>query len=221
MKRNILLAVLVVLAVSGYSFYASFPPEYADSGYTIVPVNYTHTNTLPMDNGVTYGRTPWSGAHRDSRNSDYIPLPSPDAMKRTWTGIAKGTFFMPPTLGAEGNIYATSGAGPGHSHLHAYDHAGNLLWKSAPMESADDLDSAAFFSAPAVDVDNNIFVPDANQLWSYDNAGNVRWVTDLEALGISGYVFSTWFSHTGHAGIISSDGKVALLDRTACMREPG
>ena len=118
MRRKVLLGLLLMLLVGGYVFYASFPPKVPESGYQVTDPVYTHTNTLPFDNGVTYGQTPWSGAHRDSRNSDYIPLPSPDRMKRTWSGIENAAFFMPPTLGAEGNIYATSGAGPGHSHLH-------------------------------------------------------------------------------------------------------
>ena len=54
---------LVVLLIGGIMAYNSFPPEYEDSGYQVVPSNYDHVNTLPMDNGAFYGRTPWSGAH--------------------------------------------------------------------------------------------------------------------------------------------------------------
>ncbi|MCY3795577.1 MAG: PQQ-binding-like beta-propeller repeat protein, partial [Gammaproteobacteria bacterium] len=79
----------------------------------------------------------------------------------------------------------------------------------------DDLDSAAYFSAPVVDVDDHLYLADANQLWSFTNEGAVRWVTDLPALGVNGYVFSAFFTHQGHVGLISSDGKVALFDRAS------
>ena len=128
-------------------------------------------------------------AHRDNRNSDYISLPSPYAMRRTWTGIEGANFFMGPTIGANGRIYATSARGEGYSHLHAYDTRGNLVWKTEPMQDWDDFDSAAFMSAPVTDVDGNLFIPDSNQPWSFDPSGNTRWVTRLSDVGIAGYIF--------------------------------
>ena len=102
--RKFWIGLGIVLIAGGFLFYNSFPPEVPDSGYQVTEPVYSHTNTLPFDNGVTYGPTPWSGAHRDSRNSDYIPLPSPDRMKRTWTGINNAAFFMPPTLGGRQHL---------------------------------------------------------------------------------------------------------------------
>ena len=195
------------------SFYAQFPPEIKESGYLVTDSIDRYVNTVPMDNGRFYGRSAWSGAHRDSRNSDYIPLPSPDAMRRTWTGIEGANFFMGPTIASNGRIYATSAQGNGHSHLHAYDTRGNLVWKTEPMQDWDDFDSAAFMSAPVSDVDGNLFIPDSNQLWSFDPNGQTRWVTEFADVGIDGYIFSIFFTHTGHAGAISSDGKVALFMR--------
>ncbi len=195
------------------SLYAQFPPEIKESDYQVSVSIDRYVNELPMDNGRFYGRSAWSGAHRDSRNSDYIPLPSPDAMRRTWIGIEGANFFMGPTIGANGRIYATSAQGNGHSHLHAYDTRGNLVWKTEPMQDWDDFDSAAFMSAPVTDIDGNLFVPDSNQLWSFNPAGQTRWVTRFADVGIEGYVFSIFFTHTGHAGAISSDGKVALFVR--------
>ena len=213
---RILLAVVAVLAVGGYWFSTQFPPEpLAPTGYAVRDAAYQHLSDTEFGNGPYYGRTTWSGAHRDARNSDYVPVPSPNALVRTWTGIERGNFFMPPVIGVNGNVYATSAGGPGHSHLHAFTPGGKLLWKAAPMQSADDLDSAAYFSAPVVDVDDHLFLPDANQLWSFTNEGAVRWVTDLPALGVNGYAFSSFFTHQGHIGLISSDGKVALFDRAS------
>ena len=202
--------ILVLLFVW---FYNQFPPEIEDSGYQTSPSIDSYLNQAPMDNGAYYGRSTWSGAHRDGRNSDYIPLPSPNGMKRTWTGIEGAGFFMGPIISPDGKIYATSALGDGHSHLHAYDTRGNLLWKTKPMEGWDDFDSAGFMSAPVTDLDGNLFVPDSNQLWSFDTDGNTRWITRLSDVGIKGYIFSIFFTHDGHAGGISSDGKVALFDR--------
>ena len=213
---RVVLAVAAVLAIGGYWFSTQFPPDPpAPTGYAVGDAAYQHVTRAAFDNGPYYGRTTWSGAHRDARNSDYVPVPSPNALRRTWTGIERGNFFMPPVIGANGNVYATSAGGPGQSHLHAFTPAGRLLWKAAPMRSADDLDSAAYFSAPVVDVDDHLYLPDGNQLWSFTNQGAVRWVTDLPALGVNGYAFSAFFTHQGHVGLISSDGKVALFDRAS------
>ena len=213
---RVLLAVVAVLAVGGYWFSTQFPPDPpAPTGYAVRDAAYEYVAGVEFDNGPNFGRTTWSGAHRDARNSDYVPVPSPNAVQRTWTGIERGNFFMPPVIGANGNVYATSAGGPGESHLHAFTPGGRLLWKAAPMQSMDDLDSAAYFSAPVVDMDDHLYLADGNQLWSFTNEGAVRWVTDLPALGVNGYVFSAFFTHQGHVGLISSDGKVALFDRAS------
>ncbi len=213
---RVLLAVVAVLAIGGYWFSTQFPPDPpAPTGYAVRDAAYEYVAGVEFDNGPNFGRTTWSGAHRDARNSDYVPVPSPNAVQRTWTGIERGNFFMPPVIGANGNVYATSAGGPGESHLHAFTPGGRLLWKAAPMQSMGDLDSAAYFSAPVVDVDDHLYLADGNQLWSFTNEGAVRWVTDLPALGVNGYVFSAFFTHQGHVGLISSDGKVALFDRAS------
>ena len=210
---TILGILVLVIAVLFAWFYAQFPPEIEASGYQITESIDQYDNAVSMDNGRFYGRSTWSGAHRDSRNSDYIPLPSPNAMRRTWTGIEGANFFMGPTISSNGRIYATSAQGAGHSHLHEYDTRGNLVWKTDPMRDWDDFDSAAFMSAPVIDIDGNLFIPDSNQLWSFDPDGQTRWVTRLADVGIDGYIFSIFFTHTGHAGAISSDGKLALFAR--------
>ena len=215
MSKPLAIAVAVAALLGAFSlwFYQQFSPEIEDSEYVVTDAIDNHVNDAAMDNGKFYGKSPWSGAHRDNRNSDYVPLPTPDAMRRTWRGIEGASFFMGPVIGPDGSIYATSAQGQGHSHLHAYDTRGNLKWKSKPMEDWDDLDPAAFLSAAVFDEDGHIFLADSNQLWSFDADGDTRWVTDLPALGVNGYVFSVYFTHTGHTGIISGDGQVALFDR--------
>lgn len=212
LTKTFSVALLVIVILFAW-FYARFPPEIEDANYVVSDSIDRYVNQEPMDNGRFFGRSAWSGAHRDSRNSDYIPLPSPDAMRRTWTGLEGANFFMGPTIGANGAIYATSAQGDGHSHLHAYDTRGNLLWKTEPMQDWDDFDSVAFMSAPITDIDGNLFIPDSNQLWSFDTHGKTRWIARLSDVGIAGYIFSIFFTHTGHAGAISSDGKVALFNR--------
>lgn len=209
-KSIVTIALLAILFVG---FYLQFPPKIEESSYASRDISYQYTNAEDADNGHHFGKSTWSAAHRDSRNSDYIPLVSPSKMVRAWDGIEGGNFFMGPIIGPDGNVYATSAGGVGESNLHAFDNAGNVLWKSEPMLDKDDLDSAAFFSAPVVDVDNNIFLPDENQLWSYDNKGNVRWVRDLSDYGINGFVFTVVFTKEGYGILTSSDGIVALFNR--------
>ena len=105
---------MAVLAVGGYWFSTQFPPDPpAPTGYAVRDAAYEYVAGTEFDNGPNFGRTTWSGAHRDARNSDYVPVPSPNAVQRTWTGIERGNFFMPPVIGANGNVYATSAGGPG------------------------------------------------------------------------------------------------------------
>ena len=207
------LATITITSLLFVFLYMQFPPTVKGTNYVKKQSAYEYVNTVEADNGAFFAKSTWSAAHRDSRNSDYIPMISPSTVTRTWEGIEGGNFFMGPVIGPDGTVYATSAGGVGHSHLHAFDGAGNLLWKSKPMTTEKDLDSAAYFSAPVIDIQNNIFLPDKNQLWSYDSSGAVRWVTELSDYGIEGYVFSVVFSKEGYGILTSSDGIIALFDR--------
>ena len=105
--RIVAICALFILAFAAW-FYDQFPPEIEESGYRVSASIDGYVSQAPMDNGMFYAASTWSGAHRDNRNSDYTPLPSPNALRRTWSGIEGANFFMGPTIGADGTIYATS-----------------------------------------------------------------------------------------------------------------
>ena len=73
-----------------------------------------HNKTDALTGGP-YDNSTWPGAHRDTRNSDYIPYPSPDAVVPSWFALEKENFFMGPTVDSSGNVYVTSAGGPGKS----------------------------------------------------------------------------------------------------------
>lgn len=212
-KKNKIIIVLISLISLIAIWYFQYPPVIPKFIYEAKPVNYEYYQKFDIDNGKHYAQATWPGPHRDSRNSDYLPLVSPDELQRTWSGIERGNFFTTPVIGPDGTIYATPGSGLNHSHLYAYDNGGNLLWKTKPMENKDDLDAGAMLSAVVIDIDNNLYLADSNQLWSYDSKGAVRWVTNLDDLGITGHKFSSFFTHDGFVGVATSNGHVALFKR--------
>ena len=213
---RVAVAVVAVLAIGGYWFSTQFPPQPpAPTGYAVRDAAYQHVSQAAFGNGPVYGRTTWSGAHRDARNSDYVPVPSPNALKRTWTGIERGSFFMPPVIGANGNVYATSAGG---------------REKATCMRSRRE---AGCCGRRRRCSRWTIWIPPPTfprQWWMWmtictcrtptssgrsATRGRCGWVTDLPALGVDGYAFSAFFTHQGHVGLISSDGKVALFDRAS------
>lgn len=158
-----------------------------------------------------YARTAWPAVHRDSRNSDFAPFVTARSNRVAWTALDGAATLLAPTIGPEGNLYITTGRGPGTSHLHAFDRDGQLLWESAPQTDLDDLDSAAIAGAPTIDEDGNLYIDDSNQLWAFAPDGHVRWVADLPEAG-------SWFSSPiltpgGLVGGVTIDGKVALYRR--------
>ena len=114
----------------------------------------------------------------------------------------------------DGTVYAVTGEGPGHSHLHAISPEGEILWQSAPQQSLADLDSLAVFSAPVLDESGDIYIGDGNQFWAFHPDGKVKWVTELPGLGIQGG-FVTGMFVDGYVGGVSIDGKVMLLHRSS------
>ncbi|MCY4039785.1 MAG: hypothetical protein OXF72_00835, partial [Gammaproteobacteria bacterium] len=80
MSKPLAIAVAVAALLGAFSlwFYQQFSPEIEDSEYVVTDAIDNHVNDAAMDNGKFYGKSPWSGAHRDNRNSDYVPLPTPD-----------------------------------------------------------------------------------------------------------------------------------------------
>jgi outer membrane protein assembly factor BamB len=114
----------------------------------------------------------------------------------------------------DGTVYAVTGKGPGHSHLHAISPDGEILWQSAPQQSQADLDSMAVFSAPVLDESGDIYIGDGNQFWAFHPDGKVKWVTDLPGVGVNS-AFVTGMIVADYVGGVSLDGKVMLLHRSS------
>ena len=173
-----------------------------------------HTNEVDALHDGYFADSTWPGAHRDVRNSDYVPYPSPDAVVPSWHVLEGENFFMGPTVDAAGNVYVTTAGGPGTSHLHSYDRFGNLRWESAPMDSLDDLDHAVFLSAPVLGNNDDLYVADANQLRRYRASdGEEIWVTDLPSVGINELGFSAVPLSHELLGYAFGDGNGAVFHR--------
>jgi outer membrane protein assembly factor BamB len=163
--------------------------------------------------GSHYAQTAWATVHRDSRNSDYVPLAPSANVAEAWTALDGAALLVGPVIGPEGHLYVPSGRGVGTSHLHAFSREGELLWETPPMRDASDFDHAAVVSAPIVDTEGRVYAADSNQLWSFEADGARRWVTDLPAHGVHGFFVTPVFSREGFVGGVSTDGKVAFFRR--------
>ncbi|MGI9591928.1 MAG: PQQ-binding-like beta-propeller repeat protein, partial [Myxococcota bacterium] len=163
--------------------------------------------------GRHYANSAWATVHRDSSNSDYVPLSPGADVEVAWTALDGAALFVGPVFGPEGQLYVSSGRGAGTSHLHAFARDGGLLWESPPMRTLQDLDHVAVVCAPIVDRDGYVYAADANQLWSFTGDGRQRWVVDLPDHGVEGYFITPLFSREGFVGGVSTDGKVALFRR--------
>jgi outer membrane protein assembly factor BamB len=125
----------------------------------------------------------------------------------SWTVLDGAAVLPAPVIGPEGNLYVTTGQGPGTSHLHAFNRRGELLWRSAPQATPDDLDSAAAISAPVVGRDGTVFVGDRNQFWAFRPNGTVKWVVPLP-----GPMASAIFTREGFVGGVTLNGKVVFYN---------
>ena len=161
--------------------------------------------------GSQYAQTLWPTGHRDSGNTDYVPVVMSRDNRIARHLLEGHAIIWPPTSGLEGQLYVTSGKGPGHSHLRAFDSRGELLWKTPPQESLDDLDSWAVMNAPVVDRAGDVYVGDLDQLWAFRPDGTPKWVAPLTPYGVDHGFMTVVISSQGYIGGISSNGKVALF----------
>ncbi len=174
-------------------------------------VSVARAQTGIVDPHPGYAQTTWFAGHRDAGNTDHVPV----VMSRD-NRIAKHLLqghpiFWPPLAGPEGNLYVTSGKGQGHSNLHAFDSAGELLWRAAPQRSFDDLDAYAIINAPVVSRGGDVYVGDRNQLWAFRPDGDVKWVVDLTPHGVEWGFMTAVISSQGYVGGISSGGKMLFF----------
>ena len=158
-----------------------------------------------------YAQAPWISVHRDSRNSDYLPLATLPQLVTDWSVLDGAALINPGVIDAEGRHFMTTGRGRGFSHLHAFDRDGELLWETAPAQSADDFDALAGFNAPVLDVDGDIYVGDGNQFWAFHPDGRVKWVSPLPTPG-EPFVYQA-ISEQGFVGGITVGGTVLFYDR--------
>jgi len=159
----------------------------------------------------SYAQTLWPTGHRDSANSDYVPVVM-SRHNRIKAHLLKGhPIFWAPLSGPEGNLYVTSGKGVGHSNLHALNSDGELLWKAAPEQGPEDLDAYAIINAPVVDRAGDLYVGDRNQLWAFRSNGQIKWVADLTPHGVDWGFVTVVLTSQGYVGGISSEGKVIFF----------
>ena len=153
-----------------------------------------------------YAQAPWSSVHRASRNSDFSPLVTTSALRKSWSVLDGAAIINPGVINRQGVHFVTSGRGPGYSHLHAINADGDILWESPVQRSEDDLDALAGFNAPVIDAAGDIYIGDGNQFWAYHPDGRLKWVSPLPDRG-NPFVYQI-ISRQGYVGGITVDGKV-------------
>ena len=167
-----------------------------------------------LDAGENYAAASWPAAHRDSRNSDFIPFYTTADMTFSWIDLKHAGFFIGPTIGPEGNVYLPTGFGAGYSNLICFDRYGNKLWESEKLKEGKELDGVDYgceINAPLIDKEGNVYQADWNQIWSFTHDGKVRWVINLRDYGIEGMFISPFFIKN-YIGGSSTDGYLALFD---------
>jgi len=134
--------------------------------------------SAPVPKGP-YADTGWVTLHANPANTKYVQVAPAQQYRTRWHVLQNASALTAPVIGPEGNIYQTTGLGPGHSNLHAYDVSGRLLWQTPPWKAAGDFDSCAIIESPIVDAGGDIYVSDCNQLWAFHADGRVKWVISL------------------------------------------
>ncbi|HIE30666.1 TPA: hypothetical protein EYP66_25695 [Candidatus Poribacteria bacterium] len=159
----------------------------------------------------TYAQTSWPTIHRDSRNSDFVPIVAPVLAEEKWTALDGAAVLTAVTIGPEGNLYVTTGKGIGYSNLHAFDQDGNYLWSSEPVDDIDDLDGVAVVSSAIVDVEGDVYISDYDQFWAFHPDGSVKWVAPIPANFVTA-AFTMSNAMNGYVGGITRDGEVLILN---------
>lgn len=153
----------------------------------------------------------WPSGHRDSANTDFVPIDLPTDLEVKKHFLLGHPVFWAPTIGADGTAYVVTGAPPGQSHLFAISPRGDISWAAAPQHSLDDLDSFAIMNAPTIDAEGNLYVGDRNQLWAFEPDGGVKWVADLKRYGVDWGFMTVVLTPQGYVGGVTTDGKVIFF----------
>lgn len=156
----------------------------------------------------------WNSIHRDERNSDAVAVALAPRYERQWRVLRGRALLFGPAVAQNGELYACSALGAGHSHLHAFGRDGEQRWQSAADDgSSATLGPRAAPFAPLIDATGGIYVADERAFHCFNTDGSTRWRTALEPLGIREGFASAIFSPSGAIGGISLDGVALFLDR--------
>ena len=195
--------------------YQSVKPDFAKSGFLVIlllpGLSCVTSTSAAYDLPQYYGQVPWASVHRDSRNSDFSPLPTSEDLVARVSVLDGAALINPGVIDRHGNHFVTSARGAGFSHLHAFDGNGRVLWESPKQMTADDLDSYAGFNAPVIDDKGDIYIGDGNQMWALHPDGELKWVTPLPEPG-DPFVYQV-ISGQGYVGGITTQGKVLFYER--------
>jgi outer membrane protein assembly factor BamB len=166
------------------------------------------------DDTSPWRQAQWNSIHRDERNSDAVTTALAPRYRRHWRALQGRALLFGPAIAQNGELYACSALGAGHSHLHAFDRNGELRWQS----DADDGTSATLGPragpfAPLIDATGGIYVADNHAFHCFNADGSTRWRTALRPLGIGEGFASAVFAPSGAVGGISLDGVALFLDR--------
>ncbi len=179
--------------------------------WLLFPLSAESENKTDFNLSPNYAQTIWPAGHRDSGNTDYVPVVM-SRSNRIKKHLLKGhPIFWAPIAGPDGSFYITSGKGPGHSHLHAIDSNGNMLWEAPPQQSLEDLDSFALINAPIVARNGDVYVGDQNQLWAFHADGKLKWVSELTPYDVEYGFMTAIISQQGFVGGITTNGKVIFF----------
>jgi hypothetical protein len=191
---------------------------------TVSPAAMSIDDGNVTDYGVPawYGQTNWPTDHRGPRNSDFSHYVVPTKTKIAWENLQREEFLpgastvFAATEGVNGDLYITNARGIGFSQMHAFDQITGDTNFQAPIwfGGTDTIDSAAIAGTPTHDADGNFYVVDQDQFWSYDKDGEIRWVTELEPLGIeSKRIFlNPVLTDGGLVGGVTLDGLMAFFN---------
>lgn len=205
----LVVAIVVVVWVgnrSGKRSDSPLPPAKLAKGPPAFRQSKTELNLSPQ-----YMQSMWPAGHRDSANTDYVPTTLRSAYELEAHVLEGHPIFWPPSIGAGGTSYVTTGAPEGESHLFALTPDGEIIWSAPPQRSLDDLDSFAIMNAPTIDRAGDIYVGDRNQLWAFRPDGSVKWVVDLEPYGVDWGFMTVVISRQNYVGGVSTNGKVLFF----------
>ncbi len=185
---------------------ATLPQPILAEGPPAFRQSKTESNLSPQ-----YFDSVWPAGHRDSSNTDFVPLELGTSFELEKHLLHGHPIFWPPTVGLDGTSYVVTGAPPGNSHLFAISREGEVLWSAKPQESLADLDSFAIMNAPTIDAEGDLYLGDRDQLWAFKPSGDVKWVVDLKPFGVTWGFMTVVLSRQRYVGGVTTDGKVLFF----------